>query len=47
MPAVVNVMNEGASLVTLIKPQFEARRSQARFFFLLFSFFQRKCFLHE
>lgn len=28
MPAVVNVMNEGASLVTLIKPQFEARRSQ-------------------
>ncbi|XP_024020852.1 uncharacterized protein LOC21390827 [Morus notabilis] len=28
MPAVVNVMNEAASLVTLIKPQFEARRSQ-------------------
>lgn len=30
MPAVVNVMKEEASLVTLVKPQFEARRSQAR-----------------
>lgn len=28
MPAVVNVMKEEASLVTLVKPQFEARRSQ-------------------
>ncbi|KAF5446489.1 hypothetical protein F2P56_032113 [Juglans regia] len=28
MPAVVSVMKEDASLVTLVKPQFEARRSQ-------------------
>ncbi|KAG2294025.1 hypothetical protein Bca52824_040694 [Brassica carinata] len=28
MPAVMNVMNEDATLVTLVKPQFEARRSQ-------------------
>lgn len=28
MPAVMNVMNENATLVTLVKPQFEARRSQ-------------------
>ncbi|KAG5071787.1 hypothetical protein JHK86_006998 [Glycine max] len=28
MPAVVNVMKENAALVTLVKPQFEARRSQ-------------------
>ncbi|XP_004246995.1 uncharacterized protein [Solanum lycopersicum] len=28
MPAVVNLMKEEATLVTLIKPQFEARRSQ-------------------
>ncbi|KAL3716429.1 hypothetical protein ACJRO7_008084 [Eucalyptus globulus] len=28
MPAVVNVMKEEAMLVTLVKPQFEARRSQ-------------------
>ncbi|XP_062173840.1 uncharacterized protein LOC133879331 [Alnus glutinosa] len=28
MPAVVNVMKEEAGLVTLVKPQFEARRSQ-------------------
>ncbi|KAL4596998.1 hypothetical protein ACB092_12G203800 [Castanea dentata] len=28
MPAVINVMKEEASLVTLVKPQFEARRSQ-------------------
>lgn len=28
MPAVVNVMKEEATLVTLVKPQFEARRSQ-------------------
>nr|GMD18765.1 putative rRNA methyltransferase YqxC isoform X3 [Ipomoea batatas] len=28
MPAVVNLMKEQATLVTLIKPQFEARRSQ-------------------
>ncbi|KAL1293360.1 uncharacterized protein LOC107617780 isoform X1 [Arachis ipaensis] len=28
MPAVVNVMKEDAALVTLVKPQFEARRSQ-------------------
>lgn len=30
MPAVVNVMKEDAALVTLVKPQFEARRSQVR-----------------
>ena len=30
MPAVINVMKEEASLVTLVKPQFEARRSQVR-----------------
>lgn len=28
MPAVMNVMKEDATLVTLVKPQFEARRSQ-------------------
>lgn len=28
MPAVVNAMKEEATLVTLVKPQFEARRSQ-------------------
>ncbi|KAM5562904.1 hypothetical protein ABKV19_017869 [Rosa sericea] len=28
MPAVINVMKEEATLVTLVKPQFEARRSQ-------------------
>ncbi|URE29596.1 FtsJ-like methyltransferase [Musa troglodytarum] len=28
MPAVVNVMKEESTLVTLVKPQFEARRSQ-------------------
>ncbi|CAK7349220.1 unnamed protein product [Dovyalis caffra] len=28
MPAIVNVMKEEATLVTLVKPQFEARRSQ-------------------
>lgn len=28
MPAVINVMKEEASLITLVKPQFEARRSQ-------------------
>ncbi|KAG9445797.1 hypothetical protein H6P81_011925 [Aristolochia fimbriata] len=28
MPAVVNVMNDDSVLVTLVKPQFEARRSQ-------------------
>ncbi|EEF35129.1 hemolysin A [Ricinus communis] len=28
MPAVVNVMKEDAALITLVKPQFEARRSQ-------------------
>ena len=28
MPTVVNVMKEDATLVTLVKPQFEARRSQ-------------------
>lgn len=28
MPAVVNVMKEDATLVTLVKPQFEARRSE-------------------
>ncbi|KAK4573590.1 hypothetical protein RGQ29_031513 [Quercus rubra] len=28
MPAVINVMKEEANLVTLVKPQFEARRSQ-------------------
>ncbi|XP_047319080.1 hemolysin A [Impatiens glandulifera] len=28
MPAVVNVMKEEATLITLVKPQFEARRSQ-------------------
>ncbi|KAK3406200.1 hypothetical protein EUGRSUZ_K02361 [Eucalyptus grandis] len=30
MPAVVNVMKEEAMLVTLVKPQFEARRSQVK-----------------
>lgn len=30
MPAVVNVMKEDAALVTLVKPQFEAHRSQVR-----------------
>ncbi|KAF8005667.1 hypothetical protein BT93_K0065 [Corymbia citriodora subsp. variegata] len=30
MPAVVNVMKEEATLVTLVKPQFEARRSQVK-----------------
>ncbi|KAG2406116.1 uncharacterized protein HKW66_Vig0053710 [Vigna angularis] len=30
MPAVVNIMKENAALVTLIKPQFEARRFQVR-----------------
>ena len=30
MPVVINVMKEKASLVTLVKPQFEARRSQVR-----------------
>ena len=30
MPAVVNAMKEEATLVTLVKPQFEARRSQVR-----------------
>ncbi|KAJ7969360.1 putative Hemolysin A [Quillaja saponaria] len=28
MPAIVNVMKEDATLITLVKPQFEARRSQ-------------------
>nr|GFC46753.1 16S/23S rRNA (cytidine-2'-O)-methyltransferase TlyA isoform X2 [Tanacetum cinerariifolium] len=28
MPAVINLMKEEATLITLIKPQFEARRSQ-------------------
>lgn len=28
MPAVVNVMKDDAMLITLIKPQFEAHRSQ-------------------
>lgn len=28
MPAVVNVMADEAMLVTLVKPQFEAHRSQ-------------------
>ena len=37
MPAVVNVMKEEASLVTLVKPQFEARRSQVRNFCYYFS----------
>lgn len=30
MPAVVNVMADEAMLVTLVKPQFEAHRSQVR-----------------
>lgn len=30
MPAVIKVMKEESSLVTLVKPQFEARRSQVR-----------------
>lgn len=42
MPAVVNLMREEATLVTLVKPQFEARRSQVKaltcpFFFFFFS----------
>lgn len=28
MPAVINLMKEEATLITLVKPQFEARRSQ-------------------
>ncbi|MFS7953058.1 putative methyltransferase [Helianthus anomalus] len=28
MPVIVNLMKEEATLITLIKPQFEARRSQ-------------------
>lgn len=40
MPAVVNVMKEDATLVTLVKPQFEARRSQVNLvLFLVFCFF--------
>ena len=31
MPAVMNVMNDVATLVTLVKPQFEARRSQVNY----------------
>lgn len=31
MPAVVNAMKEEATLVTLVKPQFEARRSQVSY----------------
>lgn len=31
MPAVVNLMKEEATLVTLVKPQFEARRSQVNY----------------
>ena len=50
MPAVVNVMKEEASLVTLVKPQFEAGRSQVRDF-LSFAPFQYTelvgCILHE
>ena len=34
MPVVINVMKAEASLVTLVKPQFEARRSQETLFFL-------------
>lgn len=34
MPAVVNAMKEEATLVTLVKPQFEARRSQVRNIFI-------------
>lgn len=30
MPAVVKVMKDEATLVTLVKPQFEAHRSQVR-----------------
>lgn len=30
MPAVVNLMKEESTLVTLVKPQFEARRSQVK-----------------
>lgn len=30
MPAVVNVMKETSTIVTLVKPQFECRRSQVR-----------------
>lgn len=32
MPAVVSVMKEMSTLVTLVKPQFECRRSQVRGF---------------
>lgn len=34
MPAVVNLMKEESTLITLIKPQFEARRSQVSSFLL-------------
>lgn len=30
MPAVIKVMKDEATLITLVKPQFEARRSQVR-----------------
>jgi len=30
MPAVIKVMKTDSTLITLIKPQFEARRSQVR-----------------
>lgn len=39
MPAVVNVMKEDAALVTLVKPQFEARRSQVKNMNHIMSFF--------
>ena len=39
MPAVVNVMKEESTLVTLVKPQFEARRSQVRSFLLCISYY--------
>lgn len=39
MPAVMNVMKEDATLVTLIKPQFEARRSQVKFYTVILILF--------
>jgi len=46
MPAVVNAMKEEAGLVTLVKPQFEARRSQVRnsyYFSIILCIFNLSC----
>lgn len=43
MPAVVNVMKEEATLVTLVKPQFEALRSQVRMLASIHLIFANDC----